>query len=244
MRNKHPGPKLSVDERNRLEMTLGHRFAHADGLERALTHRSHRQNSESVDNERLEFLGDRVLGLVVSEHLFQFFPDWDAGKLSKGLAQLVSTSSIYAAAQRLHLGAHLRLGPGEEKTGGREKKRLLADAYEAIAGAIYLDAGLPAAAAFFRRTLIEPALLAERDDLHRSDYKSSLQEWLQERALGTVEYRVHKESGPDHQKIFEVEVWHSGRRLSSSEGRSKKEAEQAAAKRALHALELTDGVPS
>ena len=135
------------------------------GSERALTHRSHRQNSESVDNERLEFLGDRVLGLVVSEHLFQFFPDWDAGKLSKGLAQLVSTSSIYAAAQRLDLGAHLRLGPGEEKTGGREKKRLLADAYEAIVGAIYLDAGLPAAAAFLRRTLIEPALLGERNDL-------------------------------------------------------------------------------
>lgn len=156
----------------------------------------------------------------------------------------MSTASIYAAAQRLQLGAHLRLGPGEEKTGGREKKRLLADAYEAILGAIYLDAGLPAAAAFLRRTLIEPALLGAHDELHHSDYKSSLQEWLQERALGTVEYRVHKESGPDHQKIFEVEVWHAGRRLSSSEGRSKKEAEQAAAKRALQELEITDGVPS
>lgn len=127
---------------------------------------------------------------------------------------------------------------GEEKTGGREKKRLLADAYEAIAGAIYLDAGLAAAAGFLRRTLIDPALLSEHEGLHRSDFKSALQEWLQERALGTAEYRVHKESGPDHQKLFEVEVWHSGRRLSSSEGHSKKEAEQAAAKRALQTLEV------
>jgi ribonuclease-3 len=235
---------MTADERGRLELVLGHRFEHSHWLERALTHRSHRQNSESVDNERLEFLGDRVLGLVVSEHLFQFFPEWDAGQLSKGLAQLVSSSSIYAAAKRLDLGAHLRLGPGEEKTGGREKKRLLADAYEAIIGAIYLDARLPAAAAFLRRTLIEPALVGEQESLDRSDFKSALQEWLQQRALGMAEYRVHKESGPDHQKIFEVEVWHSGRRLSSSEGRSKKEAEQAAAKQALETLEPAGGVTS
>ena len=235
---------MTADERGRLESVLGHRFEHSDWLERALTHRSHRQNSESADNERLEFLGDRILGLVVSEHLFQFFPEWDAGKLSRGLAQLVSSSSIYAAAKRLGLGAHLRLGPGEEKTGGREKKRLLADAYEAIIGAIYLDAGLAAAAVFLRRTLIEPALLGEQEGLDRSDCKSALQEWLQQRALGMAEYRVHKESGPDHQKIFEVEVWHSGRRLSSSEGRSKKEAEQAAAKQALETLELASGVAS
>ena len=229
---------MTTEERGQLESLLGHCFEHSDRLERALTHRSHRQNAESVDNERLEFLGDRVVGLVVSERLFQRFPDWDAGKLSKGLAQLVSASSIHAAARRLNLGLHLRLGPGEEKTGGREKKRLLADAYEAIVGAIYLDAGLAAASAFVLRTLIEPSLLGSQEGLHRSDYKSALQEWLQQRALGMAEYRVHRESGPDHQKIFEVEVWHSGRRLSSSEGRSKKEAEQAAAKRALQSLEL------
>ena len=228
-------------EERQLEAVLGHRFAHYERLERALTHRSRRQNSEGVDNERLEFLGDRVLGLVVSEHLFQFFPGWDAGKLSKGLARLVSASSIHAAAKRLNLGNHLRLGPGEEKTGGREKKRLLADAYEAIVGAIYLDAGLPAAAAFLRRSLIEPALLGEREGLERSDYKSALQEWLQQRALGMAEYRVYREYGPDHQKTFEVEVWHSGQRLASSEGRKKKEAEQAAAKRVLQSLELSGG---
>ena len=94
---------MTTEERGQLETVLGHCFKHSDGLERALTHRSHRQNSESVDNERLEFLGDRVVGLVVSEHLFQVFPDWDAGKLSKGLAQLVSTPSIHAAAKRLDI---------------------------------------------------------------------------------------------------------------------------------------------
>ncbi len=117
-----------------MEIVLGHRFANAERLEHALTHRSHRQSSEAVDNERLEFLGDRVLGLVASEQLCRLFPHWDAGKLSKGLARLVSASSIHTAAMRLDLGAYLRLGPGEEKTGGREKKRLLADAYEAIVG--------------------------------------------------------------------------------------------------------------
>ena len=233
---------MTAEERGRLEAVLGHRFEHAESLDQALTHRSHRQSVASVDNERLEFLGDRVLGLVVSEHLFQSFPDWDAGQLSKGLARLVSASSIHAAAKRLNLGGHLRLGPGEEKTGGREKKRLLADAYEAIVGAIYRDAGLPAAAAFLRRTLIDPALERDSQGLERSDYKSTLQEWLQQRALGTAEYRVHKESGPDHQKVFEVEVWHGGRKLSSSEGFSKKEAEQSAARQAMEVLESAGGV--
>jgi ribonuclease III len=230
---------MTTEERGQLEAVLGHHFEHAERLERALTHRSHRQNLARVDNERLEFLGDRVLGLVASEFLFQAFAEWDAGKLSKGLARLVSASSIYGAAKRLNLGMHLRLGAGEEKTGGREKKRLLADAYEAIVGAIYLDAGLFAAAAFLRRSLIDPALSAERGALERSDYKSALQEWFQQRALGTAEYRIRKESGPDHAKTFEAEVWHSGRKLSSCEGRSKKEAEQAAAKRALQTLEGT-----
>ena len=233
---------MTLDERGQLETVLGHRFEGSERLERALTHRSHRQSVANVDNERLEFLGDRVLGLVASEYLFQSFPEWDAGQLSRGLARLVSASSIHAAALRLNLGSHLRLGPGEEKTGGREKKRLLADAYEAIVGAIYLDAGLAASAAFLRRTLIDPALLEEFETLERSDYKSALQEWLQQRALGMVEYRIHRESGPDHQKLFEVEVWHAGRKLSASEGLSKKEAEQSAARRALQVLGASQGI--
>jgi len=230
---------MTEAERGQLETILGYRFEHPDRLERALTHRSHRQESGDTDNERLEFLGDRVLGLVASEYLCRTYPEWDAGKLSKGLAKLVSAPSVYAASRRLTLGSHLRLGPGEEKTGGREKKRLLADAYEAVLGAIFLDAGLGAATEFLQRTLLDPSLSNQTGGLERPDHKSALQEWLQERGLGSVVYRVHNESGPEHQKTFEVEVWHAGKRLSSSEGRSKKEAEQAAAMLALRALDDT-----
>jgi ribonuclease-3 len=230
---------MTEQERGELETLIGHHFAFPDLLERALTHRSLRQESNGIDNERLEFLGDRVLGLVASERLFEEFPLWEAGKLSKGLARLVSAASISSVARRLELGKYLRLGPGEEKTGGREKKRLLADAYEAIIGALYLDAGLPVAAAFLRRTLIDPALTGEGALLHEPDHKSALQEWLQQRGLGTVSYRVHKESGPEHQKVFEVEVWHADRRLAVSEGTSKKQAEQAAARLALDQLEAS-----
>jgi ribonuclease-3 len=230
---------MTQEERGGLEAILGHHFGHPEWLERSLTHRS---TSGGRDNERLEFLGDHVLGLVASELLCQSFPDWDAGKLSRGLARIVSAPSIYAAARRLNLGSHLRLGAGEEKTGGREKKRLLVDAYEAIVGAIYLDAGLLTAGAFLRRTLIDPALADKVQGLERADHKSALQEWLQQRGLGPVQYHVRNESGPDHQKTFEVEVRHAGRRLSASEGCSKKEAEQAAARLALEILEAGGGI--
>jgi len=228
---------MTEEERGEIEEILGYRFERIDRLERALTHRSHRQNSGGMDNERLEFLGDRVLGLAASERLIAMFPHWDAGKLSKGLARLVSAPSIHAAAKRLGLGSHLRLGPGEEKTGGREKKRLLADTYEAVVGAIYLDAGLPAATAFLRRTLLDSALEGEVEGLGRPDHKSALQEWLQERGLGPAEYKLMSTMGPEHQKTFEVEVRYKGTKLAASHGRSKKEAEQAAAKVALEILE-------
>ncbi len=233
---------MTSGEREELEAILGHQFSDAEKLERALIHRSHRQNSNDTDNERLEFLGDRVLGLVASAELCRAFPEWDSGKLSKGLARLVSASSIYSAAKQLKLGDHLRLGPGEEKTGGRDKKRLLADAYEAILGAIFLDAGLKAAAAFIQRTLLAPALASHAFGMDRADNKSALQEWLQQRGLPSVEYRVRSESGPDHQKIFEVEVWHAGKKLSGAEGHSKKEAEQGAASAALEILESDSGI--
>jgi len=231
---------LDSGERGDLEAIVGHHFAAPELLDRAVTHRSYRQMSNGMDNERLEFLGDRVLGLVVSEHLCQSYPEWDAGQLSKGLARLVNATSLHAAAKRLSLGNHLRLGAGEEKTGGRDKRRLLADVFEAILGAIYLDAGLPAAAAFLQRTLLGRAFVANGPGGERTDHKSALQEWLQQRGQRPVEYRVHRESGPDHQKTFEVEVWHSGERLSASEGRSKKEAEQEAARFALALLESRD----
>jgi len=232
---------MNPEERAELEAVLGHCFEHAEWLECALTHRSYRQDANDLDNERLEFLGDHVLGLAASEQLCRAFPSWDAGKLSRGLARLVNESSLHAAAARLDLGRYLRLGAGEEKTGGRQKKRLLADAYEAVTGAIYLDAGYGAASGFLRRTLLDPALASEGEGLELADYKSALQEWLQERGFGAVEYRVRGESGPEHQKMFGIEVWHAGRRLAASEGRSKKEAERAAAKLALDILEAEEG---
>jgi ribonuclease-3 len=227
---------MTDEEQEKIEAILGYRFREPARLEEALTHRSLRQGSNGADNERLEFLGDRVLGLVASEKLCKIYPDWEAGKLSKGLARLVNASSIQEAARRLRLGEHLRLGPGEEKTGGRDKKRLLSDAYEAVLGAIYLDGGLSPAAEFTERTLLDPAMQSEVDGLERPDHKSALQEWLQERGLVVVEYRLTDACGPDHQKIFEVQVWHEGKQLSSSSGRTKKEAEQAAAKLALDVL--------
>ena len=224
---------MTSEELQELESLLGYKFQQPERLNQALTHRSHQ---DDTDNDRLEFLGDRVLALVASLALFRLYPDWDAGNLSKGLARLVSENSLHAAARKLNLGMYLRLGQGEEKTGGREKKRLLSDAYEAVLGAIYLDHGLEPATDFLHRTLLEPALLGEIEGLERPDHKSALQEWLQERGLQIAEYRLISTSGPDHQKTFEVEVWHGGKQLSSSEGSTKKGAEQAAAERALQVL--------
>jgi ribonuclease III len=227
-------------EREPLEVVLGHRFRNRDWLERALTHSSRKSEageSRSIDNERLEFLGDSVLGLIVSEFLWASFPEWDAGTLSRSKARLVSTRSLGEAAQRLNLGRYLRLGRGEEKTGGREKRNLLADAYEAVIAAIYLDGGLEPAARCVRQSLLDPALAHEPSLLGKADHKSALQEWLQQRGMGLVEYRVVKETGPDHQKIFHVEARLGGKKLAASEGMSKKEAEQDAARLALEQLE-------
>jgi ribonuclease-3 len=232
---------MTGEELHRLEERLGHRFREPTGIERALTHRSVRgpaaaADSAQPDNERLEFLGDRVLGLVVSEHLCETFPQWDVGRLSRGISRLASGASLQAAATALGLGQYLRLGRGEEMTGGREKGNLLADAYEAIIAAIYLDAGLDPAAAFIRRTLLESEAGGARADWSESDDKSALQEWLQSRGLGAPQYRVARTEGPDHCKTFGVELWLGGVAVAASEGRSKKEAEQEAARLGLARL--------
>lgn len=231
---------MTEPEREDLEARLGHRFQKIGWLERALTHRSHTFLSDERHNERLEFLGDSVLGLAVSQVLVVRFPDWDEGSLSKARARLVSAASAEAAANRLRLGDHLRLGPGEEKTGGRKKRNLLADAYEAVVGAIFRDAGFEPAAAFVERTLLNGAPLTE-SLLAGEDNKSALQEWLQSRGMHPAEYRVIKESGPEHQKTFRVSVRVDDRSLAEAEGRSKKSAEQAAAGLALEALLAEDG---
>jgi ribonuclease-3 len=232
-----------------LEQRLGHKFARPALLHDALTHSSaipemRASQSDSynlgvaVNNERLEFLGDAVLELLTSEYLLEAFPDWTEGQLSKSRARLVNARSLEAAARRLLLGDHLRLGRGEEKTGGRQKQTLLADAFEAVLAAIYLDAGLAAAREVLRHTLFEQAFEEAGERMAESDRKSALQELLQSRGQLPAEYRVVGQSGPDHQKIFRIEVWVNSSRVASAEGGTKKEAEQRAARKALVLLEL------
>jgi ribonuclease III len=192
------------------------------------------------DNERLEFLGDAVLELLASEYLLETFPEWSEGQLSKSRARIVNGSSLEAAARRLRLGEHLRLGRGEEKTGGRDKQTLLADAFEAVVAAVYVDGGLAATREMLRKALFEQALEERGDRISESDRKSALQELLQGRGRAPAEYRVAGESGPDHQKVFQIEVWIDGECMATGEGGTKKEAEQRAARSALEILERAE----
>ncbi len=231
------------DEFTSLEIDLGHRFRDRGLLEHALTHRSraHEDISGGVsDNESLEFLGDSVLGFVITDRLFREFPDYDEGQKSKVKALLVSSSSLTKLGEHLRLGQHLLLGRGEEKSGGRRKPSLIADTFEAIIAAIYLDAGITAADAFierqFRTALDEIRASGVASGL-ATDQKSALQEWTQAHGLSLPKYRLAGEIGPDHNKIFQVELVVNGKVVGSAEGRSKKEAEQKTALRALEYLE-------
>jgi ribonuclease III len=222
-----------------LEARIGYRFRDRGLLEHALTHKSkaHEDPSGGVtDNESLEFLGDAVLGLVVADALFHQYPDYDEGQKSKIKAAVVSTQSLARHAEHLRLGDHLILGRGEEKTGGRFKQALLADGYEALIAAIYLDGGLEAAEAFLRRELKDAIDEGSAQTFVR-DYKSALQERLQALGRPLPEYRVSGEAGPDHRKTFSVDVVVNGEVLGSATGRAKKEAEQEAAREALTKLE-------
>ncbi len=232
-------------EHAELEKLLGYSFRNPAMLERALTHSSRRAEtkpdpsadpSAQRDNERLEFLGDSVLNLLVAEALLQSFPDWTEGELSKARARLVSSASLSAAARRLRLGDFLRLGRGEEKTGGRDKPAMLADAFEAVLAALFLDGGLDAARRVVQHTVLEEPMARAAHLLRQTDFKSALQEFLQQRGEHTPVFRVVAEQGPDHRKIFVVEVSVEGRPLASASGSSKKEAEQAAARLALEEL--------
>jgi ribonuclease-3 len=235
--------------REQLEERLGYRFAEPGLLERALTHSSavpelraiHAAESSSgplpQDNEQLEFLGDAVLDMLASEYLIATFPEWSEGQLSKSRARIVNARALELAARRLRLGEHLRLGRGEEKTGGRDKPALLADAFEAVVAAIYLQGGLEAARQVLRHALFESALEERGERIADSDRKSALQEYLQGRGQPPAEYRLAGESGPDHQKKFEIEVWVGGACMASGQGSTKKEAEQRAAHTALERLE-------
>lgn len=216
---------------------LGYTFADSALAERALSHRSAVADSRvTADNEQLEYLGDAVLGMLVSEYLVRTFPQWSEGHLSKSRAHLVNAASLYAAARRLGLGEYILLGRGEEKTGGREKPALLADAFEAVLGAIYLDGGLEAARSFVHRALLQAAIQDEGQGLEMSDNKSALQELLQARGLPPAKYRVVRETGPEHRKTFWIEVGVAGLLTASGSGLNKKEAEQSAAEQALEKL--------
>ena len=228
---------MAFTEIAELESLLGHQFRDPRWLYQALMHSSRiperAEHEPTESNEKLEFLGDAVLELVVSEELVREFPDWSEGQLSKSRARLVNATAISLSAQRLGLGKYLRLGRGEEKTGGRTKPALLADAYEALIAAIYLDGGLEAARGFVRRSLVEGAISVEAERLGHTDHKSALQEFLQSRGMAPGAYHVISESGPDHQKMFRVEVRIAGQTPAIGSGRTKKEAEQSAAIAAL-----------
>jgi ribonuclease-3 len=236
---QHRGVSVSGDEFDALEAGAGYRFRDRGLLEHALTHRS-RANEDVTggvtDNESLEFLGDAVLGFVVADMLFRQYPDRDEGHKSKMKARLVSAATLGLQAARLDLGRHLLLGRGEEKSGGRGKATLLADTYEALIAAVYLDGGIEAARGFIEREfgpLVEAAGDLTRPD---EDYKSVLQERVQAAGRPLPEYVVAGELGPAHRRVFRIDVSVAGTVLACGEGRTKKEAEQDAARLALEKL--------
>ena len=224
----------SATDRGPLEEALGVR-PDPVLLERALTHRSYAyENGGLPTNERLEFLGDSVLGLIVTDTLFREHPDLPEGQLAKLRAAVVNMRALAGVARSLGLGAYIRLGRGEEGTGGRDKSSILADTLEALIGAVYLDLGLEAADALVHR-LFDP-LIARSASLGAGlDWKTSLQELTATEELGVPEYHV-EESGPDHQKTFRAMVAVGGVEYGRGEGRSKKEAEQQAAETAWNAI--------
>ena len=225
-----------------LERRIGYRFRDRGMLEHALTHRSrvHEDASGGVfDNESMEFLGDSVLGFAIADMLFRQFPQHNEGQKSKLKASIVSAASLARLGEKIGLGEFLILGRGEEKTGGRRKLALIADCYEALIAAIYLDGGIEPAQAFIERQFADLIEEARRTGAHAAfteDYKSALQEWLQSHDRGLPAYRLAAELGPAHRRVFDVEVLVSGEPIARAEGKSKKEAAQAAAKRALELL--------
>jgi ribonuclease III len=229
MRSGEAGPPYTV-----LEAALGTGID-PDLLERALTHRSYAYEHGGLPtNERLEFLGDAVLGLVITDALYTTHPDLPEGSLAKLRASVVNTRALADVARTLELGRWLRLGRGEEVTGGRDKNSILADTMEAVLGAVYLDRGIDAVTAVVRR-LFDPLMRAASEEGASLDWKTALQELGAARGLGVPDYRL-SERGPDHAKSFTAEVAMGGAVRGSGEGRSKKEAEQKAAEAAYAAL--------
>ena len=217
------------------EQRIGHTFQKRELLRRALTHKSYSHEAKELDvrhNETFEFLGDSVLGFVIGDLLFQHFPQLDEGALSKMKAFLVSAPSLAAKARHYGMGDVILLGVGEEKTGGRKKDSLLANLFEAVIAAIYLDGGIEPARDLIVRSFREDIEKIDQQDLLFRDFKTALQEIAQGRGLQLPEYSVVDEVGPDHDKTFVVEV-KIGNLVTRGEGSSKKEAQQQAARHAL-----------
>jgi len=220
-----------------LEQRLGYRFRDSGRLTQALTHRSYNDTDSAGDNERLEFLGDAVLGLSVSRRLLEEYPQASEGDLTRIRGWMVSAQNCALAAQELDLGKHLRLGRGEETLGGRLKQRLLANALEAVLGAVFLDGGFEAAAGCVERCLIAPSRRRMPEgSWHEFAYKSALQEWAHAQGYALPVYAVVATSGPDHERRYTVETSIAGRGSAQGSGRSKKEAEQQAAAAMLSTL--------
>ena len=219
-----------------LETAIGYQFKNITLLQNALAHSSYaneRWHNSLMSNERLEFLGDSILGMVVAEYLYTHFPDRPEGELTRMRADMVCETSLAAVAGKIELGKHLQLGHGEERLGGRERASILADAVESVIAACFLDGGMEAAAAFIGRFILCDVPLKK---LHNQDYKTMLQELVQQKKGQVLSYCLVGESGPDHDKKFVVQVSLNGQCVGEGIGSSKKRAEQDAARAALEGL--------
>lgn len=222
-------------DKDRLQGELGYHFQEPSLLETAVTHSSYsrEQGDRMQSNERLEFLGDAFFDAIIGEELYRLFPEKEEGILSRIRATIVCEKSLAQAARKLDLGAFLVLGRGEEKTGGRNRESILADALEAVIGAIYLDGGFEAVKAVVLRLFRDVIDDTKRGKFIIRDYKTHLQERLQAKGITDIRYEMTGEEGPDHNKTFTVCLYAEGRPLAQGSGKSKKQAEQKAAQKAL-----------
>ena len=219
-----------------LETAIGYRFRNISLLQNALTHSSYaneRWHNSLLSNERLEFLGDSVLGMLVADYLYRTFPNRPEGELTRMRADMVCEQTLAAAANRIGIGQYLMLGHGEEQGGGRKRNSILADAMESVIAACFLDGGLEAALGVVKQFILVEVPVSK---LHNVDYKTQLQELVQQKKNQVLSYALIGQSGPDHDKKFDVEVMLNGKVVGSGSGSSKKRAEQDAARAAIEAL--------
>ena len=219
-----------------LEAAIGYQFGNVTLLQNALAHSSYANehwHNSLMSNERLEFLGDSILGMVVAEYLYRTFPNRPEGELTRMRADMVCEQALAGVANRLGLGAHLLLGNGEEQGGGRTRASILADAVESVIAAAFLDGGMDAARAFIEKFVLCDVPVTK---MHNADYKTALQELVQRKKNQTLSYVLVGQSGPDHDKHFEVAVSLNGKVIGQGSGSSKKRAEQAAAQEAFEKL--------